>query len=112
MHSSVIHELPLVLKAALGISHLKRFYSHNEVINKFLRDRFKTSISIIHPFIVEYLISIWAFHIIDIKEYLTKVNICYHYIPFESSVEQVRIWGDNFNIYVEFNWQAKGTTNP
>ena len=112
MYTSIIDEFPLILKATLRISHLKRLHSHYEVINKFLRDSFETSISIIDPLIVEDLIFIWAFHIIDIKDYLTEVHIGYPYIPIKSSIEQICIRADDFNIDMKLDGQPKSSADP
>ena len=112
MHSSNISELPLILKSTLSISCLKRLNSHNEVINKLNRDGLKSSISIIHPFIIEDLIFIGALHIIDIENYLTEVHVSYPYIPEESSIKEIDIWADNFRIDMEINLFARIPPNP
>ena len=91
MHTGIISELPLILKATMSISCLKRLNSHNEVINKLNRDGFKSSISIIHPFIIEDLIFIGVLHIIDIENDLTEVHVNYPYISEESSIKQIGI---------------------
>lgn len=103
MHTSIIDELPLILETTLSIIHLKRFNTHDEVINKFLGNWFESSISIIDPLVVEDLIFVGALYIIDIEYNLTEVDICYHYIPEESSIEHVGICADDFNVDIKLN---------
>ena len=112
MHATAIGELPLILETTPRISRLKRLYPHDEVIDEFLRDGFESSIAIIDPFIIEDLIFVGAFHIIDIENYLTEVHIGYQYIPEESSVEHIGIRADNIDIDMELYRVPGSPPNP
>ena len=112
MSISTIDELPLILEPTKRIIRLKRLHPHDEVINELLRDGFESPIAIIDPLIIEDLIFVGAFHIIDIEHNLTEVHIGYHYIPEESSVEHIGIRADDLDIDMKLYRVPTSPPNP
>ena len=112
MHTGIIDELPLTLEPTKRIIRLKRLHPHNEIIDELLRDGLESSIAVVDPLIIEDLIFVGAFHIVDIENDLTEVHIGYHHIREESSVEEIGIRADNFDIDVELYRVPASPANP
>jgi hypothetical protein len=112
MHTGIIDELPLILESTKRIIRLKRLHPHNEIIDELLRDGLESSIAVVDPFIIEDLIFVGAFHIVDVKNDLTEVHISYHHIGEESSVEEIGIRADNFDIDMELYRVPTSPPNP
>jgi hypothetical protein len=112
MHTGIIDELPLILESTKRIIRLKRLHPHNEIIDELLRDGLESSIAVVDPFIIEDLIFVGAFHIIDIEHNLTEVHIGYHYIPEESSVEHIGIRADDLDIDMKLYRVPTSPPNP
>jgi hypothetical protein len=102
-NATAVGELPLVLKAAVGVHSFEGSDSHDEIINEFNGDGSPTAIQVVVPLIEDYLVLIGAFDICRVEDDLAEVNVGNLGILEEGGVEAVDGGTDDGGSDVELN---------